>query len=238
MKKTLFFLLIVVIVISFLPFPHTSVKLTDAQENYIWEWEWENVTLLIKENSYLNYRESSEGNKSLISWYITNFGDNNFEVWPFYSKKNLKIDKEPYKEWNLWKIYVNWKELSREIEGEELYIPENYELNNLTNNFFILYNNSVYKNNYKFFYDNLSKKWQDKTSEKELKTLIAPTIVYKVDINDIIKKDIVYSKPPYINKDKLLVLEWYYQSTPLLSFVLKFTYEHPDWKIAWFDFFY
>ena len=62
----------------------------------------------------------------------------------------------------------------------------------MTNNFFILYNNSVYKNNYKFLFDNLSKVWQAKTSEKELESIIAPTVTFKIDIEDMIQKDIVY----------------------------------------------
>lgn len=43
----------------------------------------------------------------------------------------------------------------------------------------------------------------------------------------------VFSKPPGLNSDELLVLTGYYPSQPSVTyFTLKFTYEHPAWKLA------
>ncbi len=227
--------MITLLVTYFFPFPTKTIELFWFSKKTIFEsGKVIGVTLLIKENSYVSYEE----NKKLISGFMTKFEDNTFKVWDFFSKEIFTINKTPYKEENLWKIKINWKELSRKISKQELEIPEELELKKMVNNFFIVFKNSVYKNDYKFFYDNISERRKSKTSQKELESLIAPTIRYKLPIEEIIEKDIAYNKPPYLDENNLLVLDWYYKSAPLVSFRLHFVYEYPQWKIAWYDFFY
>lgn len=217
-------------------FQPSPVQFTKEQEKYIWEWKWDWITLLIWNNSYINYKKQKGSVSTSISGPIVEFNDNNFKIGIWFFKTTFTINKKPLIEWNQYKMTIDWNKLTRNLTSGELVIPEIGDLKKLTNNFFTLFNNSVFKDDYKLFYNSISKIWQSQTSEEELKKSFVNVNVNKIDLNEIIKNDIVFTKPPYLDENNLLILEGYYVSKPQLQFILKFIYEYPKWEIVWFNF--
>lgn len=231
----IFGVFISLVVLSFV-MQWNPIEFNEDQKKYIWNWKWDWITLIISDNAYIDYKKQKNSVSTSISGPITEFNDNNFKASILFINSTFNIDKKPFQEWNLWKMTVDWNELSRVTNSYELIIPELWELNKLTNDFFTLFNNSVYKGDYQSFYDWISKAWQSQTSVEDLKNAISPILVYGINVEDIISNEIVYSKPPFLSQNNLLVIEWYYVGDIKLAFSLNFIYEYPNWKLIWFKF--
>ncbi|NDK08424.1 hypothetical protein EOM39_04215 [Candidatus Gracilibacteria bacterium] len=212
------------------------VKFNEEQKKYIGNWQGNGIKLVIRDDSYINYQKQKESVSTSVSGPIVEMNENDFKVGIGFIKSKFVIDKKPYQDGNLWKMTVDGNELSRVTNSYELKIPEVGELNKLTNDFFTLFNNSIYKDDYQTFYDGISKTWQSQTNTDELKKLLASATKNKIDLEKIIINEIVYSKPPFLDQNNLLVLEGYYTGEVKLSFSLKFIYEYPNWKLVGFNF--
>ena len=208
------------------------VKFNEEQKKYIWNWQWEGIELVIGDGAYIHYKKEKDNMSTSISGPITEINDNEFKVGIWFINTAFVIDKKPYQDWNLWKMIVDWNELSRITNRYELKIPEVWELNKLTNDFVTVFYNSLINDNFELLYNNISKLWQTATSVDELTKMLSRDIKSWFTIEEIIDNDIVYSKPPYLNESNFLVLEWYYTTTPVFSFRLEFAYEYPNWKIV------
>ncbi|MDD5770590.1 MAG: hypothetical protein PHE25_06470 [Candidatus Gracilibacteria bacterium] len=227
--------IVALIVLSFI-MQGDPVKFNEEQKKYIGNWQGDGIILVIRNDAYINYQKQKESVSTSVSGPIVEISDNDFKVGIGFMKSTFEINKKPYQDGNLWKMTVDGNELSRVTNSYELKIPEVGELNKLTNDFFTLFNNSIYKDDYQIFYDGISKTWQAQTNTDELKKLLASATKNKIDLEKIIINEIVYSKPPFLDQNNLLVLEGYYTGEVKLSFSLKFIYEYPNWKLVGFNF--
>ncbi len=229
-----FWILISLWILMFI-FQWDPVKFNEEQKRFIWNWKWNGIVLLIDADAYLSYEKEQESTSNSIRGPIVEFNENNFKAGIWFMKFNFKIDKKPYQDWNLWKMIIDWNELSRITNSYELKVPEIWELNKLTNDFFVLLNNSVYKGDYQTFYNWISKTWQAQTTPDKLKNILSPITEYKIDLEKIWNNEIIYN-PPFLDENSLLILEWYYAGDIGLPFKLKYIYEYPNWKLVWFYF--
>ena len=218
-------------------FKSKPIEFTSEQKKYIWNWKGDWVNLIINKNFYIDYKKNKWNFNSSVSWPIISFNKENFSVWFSFLKKTFKIDKTPHKELWLWKMTIDWNKLSKTIDASELSIPQTQELNKLINWFTELFNNSVLKNNHKLLYDWISETWKTQTDVNFFKKTFPESKIKNVNLDGLINNKIVYSKPPYFDKNNFLVLKWYYLTKPKYNFTYTFVYEYPEWKIAWFKFY-
>lgn len=212
------------------------VKFNEEQKIYIWNWQWEGIELIIGDGAYIHYKKEKDNMSTSVSGPMTEINDNEFKVGIWFINTTFIIDKKPYQDWNLWKMIVDWNELSRITNRFELQVPELWELNKLTNEFLTLFKNSIYIDDYQAFYDWIATTWKSQTNVDELKNGLSWFSVNEIDFYKIMANEIIYSKPPFLDENNLLILEWYYAGDMKLSFNLKFIYEYPNWKLIWFNF--
>lgn len=56
-----------------------------------------------------------------------------------------------------------------------------------------------------------------------------------INFEQRLDKEIIYFKPPFIDKNNLLILSWYHKLPEWnFAFELKYIYEYPNWKIIEF----
>ena len=207
--------------ISMFLFQWKAVEFNENQKKYIWNWKWDWIDLNIRD-WYLDYKKQKWNTTSSVSWPIIKFTEEEFIVWIWFINSNFKIDKKPYKELNLWKMTIDWNNLSRVVSSYELSIPEKKELIKLTNWFTKLFNDSILSNNYELFFNWISKTWQWQASIEYFKKIFPQNNVKNLNLDNILLRDIIYSKPPYFDENNFLILEWYYLSKPNFHFVYKF----------------
>ena len=237
-KTFLIFIIIFIIFLIFMViFQWKPIRFTQEQEKYIWNWQWDWISLIINKNSYVIYNKQKDNVTTATNWPMVEIDDDNFKVWVWFIKVNFDINKEPFLDWDQRKMIVDWNELVKVLWESDLKVPEVSELNKLTNDFFTLFNDTVYKDDYESFYNWISKFWQSQISPEELESWLSTTYVVKDKVNfpEIIRNEIIYTIPPFIDENNLLTLEWSYTWDTIIKFQLKFIYEHPEWKIVIFN---
>jgi transcription antitermination factor NusG len=115
-------------------------------------------------------------------------------------------------------------------------IPNEQALRELTRKTLLMFNESVQSGSFDDFYTKVSTTWQKQLTENMLKRAFQPFIDQKVDISGVKDLKATFDPPPYVSTDGLLIVPGRYPTTPYAtSFLLKFIYELPNWKLFGID---
>ena len=119
-----------------------------------------------------------------------------------------------------------------ELGGDSKPLPSDDELKKLATKGLLDFNKSVQTNDFKTFYETLSELWKRQTTPEKLHDAFKDFVDKKINIGLIAKSTPVFDKKPAIGADGILELDGYYPTKPFkVRFELKYTYEHPDWKL-------
>ena len=111
-------------------------------------------------------------------------------------------------------------------------MPTDDQLKEMAKTSLLDFNKSVKSKDFATFYATLSELWKGQTSPEKLKEAFKAFVDKHIDISSIAKSSPVFDQKPEINKDGVLVLDGYYPTKPIkVRFNLKYTYEHPNWKL-------
>ncbi len=120
-----------------------------------------------------------------------------------------------------------------ELGADSKPLPSDDELKKLATKSLLDFNKSVQTNDFKPFYETLSELWKRQTTPEKLRDAFKQFVDKKVDIGLIAKSTPVFDKKPAVGADGILELNGYYPTKPFkVRFELKYTYEHPDWKLT------
>ncbi len=78
--------------------------------------------------------------------------------------------------------------------------------------------------------------WQSQATADDLQGYFQEFIDEQVDLSVLVDLEPVFSEPPAIDEDGVLILKGYYASQPATThYELSYSYEHPDWKLIGID---
>lgn len=111
-------------------------------------------------------------------------------------------------------------------------IPPDDELRRLTTDTLLEFNEAIQAQDFTQFHAGVSTLWQRQITPEGLKDAFRAFADQEVDIAAIGEVAPVFTEPPALDENELLVLEGYYPTHPTqVAFELKYTYEHPEWKL-------
>lgn len=111
-------------------------------------------------------------------------------------------------------------------------MPTPKELEALVRESLMLFNSAIAERNFANFYSKVSGAWQNQLTEGQLKRAFQPFIDSNVDIHEIQDLQPIFDTPPKIDLDGILLLSGHYDTKPYrTTFILRFTYEMPYWKL-------
>lgn len=94
------------------------------------------------------------------------------------------------------------------------------------------FNDGLHKKNFTEFYNAISLNWQSQTSKSEMERAFKSLLESNITIDTIETVSPVFDPPPRLNADGMLLLKGSYPAQPHpVSFVLKYTYELPQWRL-------
>ncbi len=151
-------------------------------------------------------------------------------------KGEIPIKLTFVKENDRWKILSINKEFAGIIKTDKKIskeIPPDSILIRLSNQSIIELGKSINKRDFEDFYLSIAKFWQLRTNKEELMKAFQSFIDNNINLVGISGVDPVISEKPSFNKDDFLLISGYYPTEPaMVYFHLKFTYEHPEWKLV------
>jgi hypothetical protein len=111
-------------------------------------------------------------------------------------------------------------------------IPVDAELKKLVTKTLLDFDQAVKANNFKPFYNSLSRLWKDQTNPEALQKIFQQFIDKKIDISGIKDVSPVLEPKPAINEGLLLVQGHYILKSDRVEFTLRYTLESSAWKLA------
>jgi hypothetical protein len=111
-------------------------------------------------------------------------------------------------------------------------LPSDAELRRLTTDTLLAFDQALQAQDFTAFHASIAELWKRQTTPEQFAEAFQAFLVKKVAIGGV--KDIapVFAAPPVINEQGFLVVSGYMPTVPLLvQFTLKYTYEHPMWKL-------
>jgi len=118
------------------------------------------------------------------------------------------------------------------VPAEPKPLPSDDELKKLATTSLLDFNKSVQKKDFTNFYATLSELWKRQTTPDKLGEAFKDFVAKQINISSITDLTAVFEKKPAIGTDGTLELDGYYPTKPLkVRFALKYTYEHPNWKL-------
>jgi hypothetical protein len=111
-------------------------------------------------------------------------------------------------------------------------VPADKELKVLALDSLLSFNKAIQAQDFTGFQKEISALWQAQVTPSKLKTIFQTFIDQQLDLSPITTKDPVFSEPPKIDGDGVLVLQGFYPTTPSkVDFRLKYIYEKTAWKL-------
>lgn len=111
-------------------------------------------------------------------------------------------------------------------------VPPDDELRRLTTRTLLDFNEALQEKDFSRFHATVSTTWKGQITPERLAEVFQPLIDAEVDLAPIDQVAPVFSEPPALDEDGLLVLEGYYPTQPSqVAFELTYAYEHPEWKL-------
>ncbi|MDQ6808915.1 MAG: hypothetical protein M3Z64_05745 [Verrucomicrobiota bacterium] len=112
-------------------------------------------------------------------------------------------------------------------------IPPEKELKPLVQSSLLSFNKSVQAKDFSGFYKDIAAIWQEQTTPEKLGALFKDFGDKEIDLAPIKKLEPVFSSPPSIDSDGVLVVKGYYPTTPARTiFQLKYLQEKDEWKLV------
>jgi hypothetical protein len=115
-------------------------------------------------------------------------------------------------------------------------MPDGAELNQLVRETLIMFNQAVQTQDFRAFYESISKVWQGQVSERRLHEAFQSFIDAKVDISSVKDLDPRFEGAPRIDGDGVLHLRGEFPTQPHRTlFAMRLVYEAPRWKLFGID---
>jgi len=189
----------------------------------------EDFTAFLQTTALVNYQSAS--------WSSRSIKNNTGRLEGTVTTKEggqVPVEVDLVKEGEQWKILSLRKAPSGIVQSSAVAeIPPEAELQRLTGESMALLAEAIRKNDFTGFHGRISRLWQGQTTADELKNIFASFVEQQIDLSPLQGKSPVFSQKPAVNEDGVLVLEGYFPDQPQqVFFVLKFIYEHPQWKLV------
>jgi hypothetical protein len=111
-------------------------------------------------------------------------------------------------------------------------VPGEAELQQMVKEAMLKFNAAVQMQNFSEFYNYVSVAWQSQLLERQLKRAFQGFIDARMDIGQVRDAVAVFEEPPALNSKGILTVKGYYPTEPLrVTFLLKFIYELPKWRL-------
>lgn len=145
----------------------------------------------------------------------------------------IPLTMELVKESGTWKVIsLSAPEAGVSAAQRGKQLPSDEKVKGLALDSLLAFNKALQDKNFVGFHQQISRGWQEQITPDELKELFNQFIEMQVDISPIKEVEPILTAAPEINSDGLLILEGYYPTRPnKVYFRLKYTYEHPAWKL-------
>lgn len=145
----------------------------------------------------------------------------------------IPLTLELVKESETWKVvYVSGPRAGVTTEQSGKTLPTDAEGRGLILASLFAFNQAVQRGDFSDFHSQISQLWQEQITPERLKEAFAEFVTKQIDISKIKEVEPILTEPPQINSDGVLILEGYYPTHPAkVHFRLKYTYEHPAWKL-------
>ncbi len=131
-----------------------------------------------------------------------------------------------------WKILSIRKADAGLLSEKALQVPAENELNQLVNSTIHQLALSINSRDFTNFHNHISRLWQAQITREELFEIFKSFSDQNIDLTVLESIDPVFSEPPHLNADNLLILTGYYPTQPSMTyFTLKYTMEYPNWKL-------
>ena len=145
----------------------------------------------------------------------------------------IPLTMELVKESGTWKvIYLSAPQAGVSVEQGGKQLPSDEKSKSLALDSLLAFNKAVQDKSFVGFHQQISRRWQEQITPDKLKEVFNQFIETHLDISPIKEVQPVLSAAPEINSDGILVLEGYYPTHPTkVYFRLKYTYEHPAWRL-------
>ena len=115
-------------------------------------------------------------------------------------------------------------------------MPADKVIHDMARETLILFNEDVQQKSFSEFYKNVSSAWQRQLTEGQLQRAFQPFVDREVDIAEVKDLKAVFTPPPHISTDGLLIVAGEYPTEPFkVGFTLKFIYELPKWRLFGLD---
>ena len=118
-------------------------------------------------------------------------------------------------------------------------IPSERDIRSLVQNTLIEFNDAVQAEDFTTFREKASIALQIDHHEVRLRSAFQGFIDNQVDFSEIADLEPVFVQPPFIERiarDEMLKVVGYYPIEPdPLPFLLRYTYQHPEWKLRFFN---
>jgi hypothetical protein len=145
----------------------------------------------------------------------------------------IPLTMELVKESGMWKvIYLSAPQAGVSVEQGGKQLPSDEKSKALALDSLLAFNKAVQDKSFVGFHQQISRRWQEQITPDKLKEVFNQFIEKQIDISRIKEVEPILNAAPQINSDGLLVLEGYYPThSNKIYFRLKYTYEHPAWKL-------
>ena len=90
-----------------------GIDIPAEKQNYIGQWQGENMELWIGANGTIDYESWKGAVNTEIEAPIQRFDGNNFDVGVWFFSTTFTVQKPPYQENGVWKMMVEGQELTR-----------------------------------------------------------------------------------------------------------------------------
>lgn len=138
------------------------------------------------------------------------------------------------KENEAWKIYSIEKRTAglKDLDVPRN-IPEQAKQIALVKDSIARFGESINADDFSILHQDMSQLWQSQSSPDKLKEAFASFVEQSVDLTGVKDLDPIFDEEAALNENGFLVLKGHYPTSPsVLSFQLKYVFEHIDWKLV------
>ena len=115
-------------------------------------------------------------------------------------------------------------------------MPNEAAIKALTRETMARFNEAIQQQSFTGFYQRVSRSWQKQLTEGQLQRAFQPFIDNKIDLSQVQELEPVFTEPPHITTEGLLLVTGTYATTPYKTvFMLKYIYELPRWQLFGID---
>jgi hypothetical protein len=137
-------------------------------------------------------------------------------------------------EWRIHFIDARLPGLARREITKDL--PDQEVLERMASDTANLFAEAVEQKDFHQFHASISALWASRISPEELLEAFEPFISKQVDLTGFDQISPVFSEPPTVNADGVLVLKGYFpHERGTLRFRMEFVFEYPEWKLRGID---